>query len=311
MQAGPTILLYHRVRDVADDPLLLSVSPAHFDEHLSVIREWGTPVRLGEIVAGLVERRRLPKRAVVVTIDDGYVDLATEVAPALERHGVPATAYVTAAAVERGEPFWWDRITDAVIAPVSLPAELDLAVAGVAHRWEVDDQESPRWEHRRPWLLAELQRVLRPVPPGERDAAVARVEAWADHRPDPAPRTTVTPDQLQALADGGLVEVGAHTVSHAQLSALGADAQEAEIAGGKSALESVLDRPVTTFAYPYGGREDYDAVSVATARRVGFTSACANVAGRVTRRSDRFELPRVHVPDGDGDTLARRLRALR
>ena len=312
MRTGATILLYHRVRDVADDPLQLSVSPAHFDEHLQVVREWGTPVALAELVTAVAERRRPLKRAVAITVDDGYADLVTAVASALERHEVPATAYVTADAVERGEPFWWDRVTEAVTGPEALPDELELVVGPSTHRWVVDGRRpAPRWEHSRGWLLAELQRVLRPARVQDRSAAVARIEAWSGHRPDPGARPTVTAEQLRELAGGGLVEVGAHTVSHAQLSALDADAQEAEIAGGKIALEAVLDRPVASFAYPYGGRDDYDAVSVATARRAGFTSACANVVGRVTRRSDPFELPRVHVPDGDGDTLARRLHGLR
>lgn len=311
MRTGATILLYHRVRDVADDPLLLSVSPAHFDEHLAAMREWGTPVALRDVVAAVTGRHRLPKRAVAVTIDDGYADLATEVAPALERHGVPATAYVTADAVQRGEPFWWDRITEAVTGPAILPGELELTVGTTTRRWAVDGRvPAPQWEHSRPWLLAELQRVLRPAARRDRDEAVASVEAWAGHCPDPDQRPTVTPEQLVALAAGGVVEVGAHTVTHPRLSDLDIGEQEREIAGGKAALEAVLDRPVTAFAYPYGGRDDYDAVSVATARRVGFTSACANVAGRVRRRSDPFELPRVHVPDGDGEALARLLHDL-
>ena len=308
MRTGATILLYHRVRLVADDPLLLSVSPAHFDEHLAAMREWGTPVPLADVAAAVSGGRRLPKRAVAVTFDDGYADLTTDVAPALERHGVPATAYVTADAVERGEPFWWDRITEAVTVPAELPSELELTVGTTTHRWAVDGQvPAQQWEHSRPWLLAELQRVLRPAARSDRDEAVARVEAWAGHRPDPDQRPTVTPEQLVALAAGGLVEVGAHTVSHPRLADLDAGEQEREIAGGKAVLEAVLDRPVATFAYPYGGRDDYDAVSVATTRRVGFTSACANVVGRVRRRSDPFELPRVHVPDGDGEALARLL----
>ena len=42
-------------------------------------------------------------------------------------------------------------------------------------------------------------------------------------------------------------------------------------------------------------------------RRAGFTAACANIRGLVTRRSDAYELPRFHVSDFDGPRFERRL----
>jgi hypothetical protein len=35
--------------------------------------------------------------------------------------------------------------------------------------------------------------------------------------------------------------------------------------------------------------------------------ACANVEGRANAAADPFQLPRLHVDDVDGETLARRL----
>lgn len=299
-------MLYHRVAAVDADPLELAVSPAHFDEHLTVLRRWGTPVSLASMVASVRGGKRLPRRAVALTVDDGYADLVSEVAPALERHGVPATAYVTTGAVE-GERFWWDRVAAAVTEPAALPDLLSLDVAGSHHRWEVHGgrSDSP-WEGSRPWLLAELQRVLRAVSAPACLDAVASVEAWSGvSAPGHVVRPTVTADGLRELASGGLVEVGAHTHTHPRLSDLSAEAQSSEIVGNKAHLEEVLERPVTSFAYPYGGSGDYDSTSVACARSAGFTSACTNVPGRVTRRSDPFELPRVHVSDCDGDGLER------
>jgi peptidoglycan/xylan/chitin deacetylase (PgdA/CDA1 family) len=114
---------------------------------------------------------------------------------------------------------------------------------------------------------------------------------------------------VRALAAGGLVEVGAHTVSHARLSAIPAAVQRDEITGSKRTLEETLGRSVTSFAYPFGGPEHYSADSVALVKEAGFARACSTSPGLVQRDSDVFQLPRVIVNDCDGDAFEARLRA--
>jgi peptidoglycan/xylan/chitin deacetylase (PgdA/CDA1 family) len=62
-------------------------------------------------------------------------------------------------------------------------------------------------------------------------------------------------DELMVLSNDGLVNVGAHTLSHIVLAAQPLQVQQSEIAGSKALLEQILGRPVAA-AYPYGGRED-------------------------------------------------------
>ena len=68
------------------------------------------------------------------------------------------------------------------------------------------------------------------------------------------------------------MEIGAHTVSHPHVDELGGDALEQEIAGSKQALETMLEAPVASFAYPHGS---YDGRSRAAVIRAGFRSAAA------------------------------------
>jgi peptidoglycan/xylan/chitin deacetylase (PgdA/CDA1 family) len=98
-------------------------------------------------------------------------------------------------------------------------------------------------------------------------------------------------------------------VTHPRLAALAPAAQQREIADGKTQLEALLERPVVSFAYPYGHPWDYDAASVAAVRSLGFESACSNFPGRVERRTDRFQLPRFPVEGWDGDAFERHLTA--
>jgi peptidoglycan/xylan/chitin deacetylase (PgdA/CDA1 family) len=103
------ILLYHRVAELESDPQQLAVTPARFEEHLRVLRAACTPVALAD-VPRLLRARKLPKRPVAVTFDDGYRDNLHEAKPLLERHGVPATVFVASGYVGRGTEFWWDEL---------------------------------------------------------------------------------------------------------------------------------------------------------------------------------------------------------
>jgi peptidoglycan/xylan/chitin deacetylase (PgdA/CDA1 family) len=67
------IFCYHRVNDQVSDPTGLTVTPAHLDEHLEVLRRIGHPMSLRAIADALASGRP-PRRGFAVTFDDGYAD---------------------------------------------------------------------------------------------------------------------------------------------------------------------------------------------------------------------------------------------
>jgi peptidoglycan/xylan/chitin deacetylase (PgdA/CDA1 family) len=66
----------------------------------------------------------------------------------------------------------------------------------------------------------------------------------------------LTGPQLVELSRLPLVELGAHAVRHRRLDELAAEEIRREVTGSKAALEGLIQRPVTSFAYPHGA---YDA----------------------------------------------------
>jgi len=70
-------------------------------------------------------------------------------------------------------------------------------------------------------------------------------------------------------------EVGSHTLTHPKLTKLRPTEADHEITAGKSTLEDIIGKPVTSFCYPYGA---YDLSHVEMIRQAGFR------VGRTTRR---------------------------
>ena len=96
--------------------------------------------------------------------------------------------------------------------------------------------------------------------------------------------------EVRELQQYGM-EIGAHTLTHPDLTRLSRERVEAEVRGSKEFIEEMLGTPVVSFCYPYGY---CDAQSRDVVRR-HFSSACSGRLGLVTRKSDRYALERVEA----------------
>ncbi|MCF8063096.1 MAG: polysaccharide deacetylase family protein [Deltaproteobacteria bacterium] len=87
------ILCYHRFGKKKDGPL--SVSEAAFARQMAFLADNGYhAIGLGELLDFLNYRRALPKKSVVITIDDGYRSAYDIAYPILRRHGFTAALFV-------------------------------------------------------------------------------------------------------------------------------------------------------------------------------------------------------------------------
>src|SRR3989344_9177680 len=63
-------------------------------------------------------------------------------------------------------------------------------------------------------------------------------------------------EQLKEIAKSGLVEIGAHTVRHYALRGLNPETAKYEVEQSKKDLETLLNIPIVSFAYPDGSFDD-------------------------------------------------------
>jgi peptidoglycan/xylan/chitin deacetylase (PgdA/CDA1 family) len=93
------VLLYHHVGPARPGTSpWLTVSDHRFGAQLRRLRGWGwRTIGAEEVAAWLLDGRPLPRRAMVITFDDAYADLAKTAFPLLERAGFRATVFVPTA----------------------------------------------------------------------------------------------------------------------------------------------------------------------------------------------------------------------
>src|SRR3972149_2982228 len=100
------LLMYHRVVNLESDPPSLCVSPSNFTEQLEFLKKFCHPVSLQQLVKSL-DKKGLPRRAIAVTFDDGYVDNLYNAKPLLESFDIPATVFLTTGYIGQNHEFWW------------------------------------------------------------------------------------------------------------------------------------------------------------------------------------------------------------
>lgn len=314
------VLMYHRVAEADSDPLMLCVKPSHFAEHLEVIKKGYTLMHAGKLAQGVLHNE-MPRRTVAVTFDDGYADNLYNAKPLLERCGAPATVFVVTSQIGQAREYWWYELERLFLHPGPLPAKLEMRIGETSYTWDLGgnafdetgiserhvNRQSPHVKHpdARRIAFEAIQRMLVSALPEERERVLADLRKWkgSEAKPRDACRS-LTREEVLELARGELVEIGAHTVTHANLAVLPVALQKPEIFRSKSVLDDILGQSVAGFAYPYGS---YTQESVDLVKGAGFHFACTVHPGVIEPSDDCFQLPRMTVEDWDGEEFSRRL----
>jgi len=102
------------------------------------------------------------------------------------------------------------------------------------------------------------------------------------------------------------IEFGAHTMNHVDLTKVEVAEARQEIEGSREALEDILGKKVTAFAYPYGSVNETVKELV---KKAGFKYGIATVIGPLAIHEDTFNIRRIVThPDTNLSRFARKVK---
>jgi peptidoglycan/xylan/chitin deacetylase (PgdA/CDA1 family) len=296
LRPGPIILGYHRVARTEWDPQYLCVSPENFEAQIELLLERAAPLSLQALRRGMEDDSR-PDKAFVITLDDGYQDSLEVAAPILEKHGVPATVFVTTGMI--GKPFWWCEVQHLVESAPTLPAEIAVEFAGCRFRW-IRKADGPRARAR---LIQSVGDFFRKLPFEIQDDALARVRAaFGTTSENHSGICAMSEEQVAALAASDHVEVGSHMVTHTSLNQLPDACQRSEMRDSRSVLERIIGKRVESFSYPNGR---LNGLSLRLAAESGYSAGCTSREELVHSNCNPLRLPRIWAGDWSAQQFSR------
>ncbi|HEU5209062.1 MAG TPA: polysaccharide deacetylase family protein [Longimicrobiales bacterium] len=291
------ILVYHRIADCTWNPFNTCVAPKNFEEHLTVLRKFGSPATAKAIAQAGIAARQSATR-IAVTFDDGYRDNVDVARPILEAHDFPATIFICNNAVLRRIPYYWDEATSILDEQATPP---NTSVACGNRHWDMHGDLTVRQK-----VYVEFCSTLNHSTVAARNDAIVSLRQVAVTREEEA-NLLLTVDEIVALGADRLLTLGAHTLDHAWLPNESAEAQLYQLQQSRLELEEVVGRPIVEVAYPYGR---FDSTTSAAAKLAGYAFAYTTVRHRVRPGVHPMEIPRIVVPNVDGDGFEYFLREM-
>ncbi len=277
------ILMYH---GVTDQPLPVynwcHMPLCEFSEQMAFLAATYHPLPLSEVAERMADGRPLPDLTVCITFDDGFRNNLTNALPVLRKHSIPCTVFVSTALPDTGQPPWPEQVFSAIIhtnKPCMKFGGNTLSLASTADRVTT---------------YYALMRVLKPLPPAEREAEQASALRQLSGGPADPAFATMTWPEITEFARNDLVRIGSHGHTHEILTLCTPERQKDELARSRNALRERLGY-CDMLAYPNGNHSH----SVRQmSRELGYLAAVATEHRLVSPGDDLFALNRLGIGAG-------------
>jgi len=270
-----SILMYHRIIKSDDqkvyDPNLISASPKNFEQQIKYLS------RNYNIISP-VDLYNLPKKAVMITFDDGYFDNFKYAYPILKKYQVPAVLFPTVSFVGQTILPWWDQVA-------YLCSKAKLGKYKVKHLGSIIIGKTS---------VEAIQEKLKTLSENKKQAAINDMSK--------AFKVKMKNDQLfiswsEAVSMKNIF-FGAHTINHPILTRISPHDAESEISESIETVSAKTGQKINIFAYPNGHQPDMNKVIDNLLKMNGIKHAMTCIYG--TNPVLSFRLKRLGIePDDD------------
>ncbi len=257
------VLMYHRVGSPGIGDPTLRVDPGLFRKHMGILKDFDV-LSMDRFLLHLKAEKPFPPRSVLVTFDDGYLDLKENAYPVMKELGIPGTVFIVPRFADSPDAMpWWDILHYAL----------------KKHRSIKTSKGTLSFNR-----IAEARRILKKLRRSEIDSILSFFSRET-------PRSKVFMDWKDLKACQDVFSYGSHTMTHVILPNEEADVASEELVLSRKTIARRLSS-CRSLAYPDGGFVRETAVS---AKKAGYEAAFTTRIGFVTTECDRMMIPRVYV----------------
>ena len=227
---------------------------------------------------GRIDGERIP---LLITFDDGYRTLHSQVYPVLKAMNIPAVVFLPTALIGDNTMLWTDQIDWAY----ARTAKEEIRVPGTE-----DTVQLLRTEQEKRQASIVSKRILKSLPDGERRIVKNSLLESLDVDSLPI-RQMMTWDEVREIR--GTITPAAHSHTHPIMSRLEPGQVDAEVRTCRDTIEKETGVSPTLFAYPNGELDDFNERCQSSLQRHGFIAAFTTCSGANGAQANPFALARM------------------
>lgn len=205
-----------------------------------------------------------------LTIDDGWISTYKIIFPLLKKYGIPASIFVSPRFCKEGKNFWY----------MDLPyCNKDLITNELIQRKIFSSEISNH----------PIELILKEIPI---DLVYEIIEKYKSQ--SGIQKKVVGINELIEMDKSGLIEIGAHTITHPILSMENDERSFGEIKSSVIELENMLQHKIISFAYPNGLYGiDYSEREIEYVKSCGIKLAYSVTPGIISQDNNPLSIPRI------------------
>lgn len=293
---GRSVPIFSVHRLELDANITNGITPEHLRNCLNFLRREGYQlVSLEDLILALLNHATLPDKAVVFTMDDGFIEQADVTASIFIEFDCPLTFFVITDMIDQA--MWpWDAKVSWIInntAKTSLKIELPDESINLDIT-DSDSRNTARQKIRD--IIKELDAETLPAIMHQ----LARAAEIAVPSTAPPPYQALNWNTARSLERKG-IRFAPHSRTHRILSKLSGETAREEITVSWEALQRELSNPVKLFCYPTGRMFDFGPREISYLQEAGFLGAASSLPGIVDLNDHAehqiFSLPRISLPN--------------
>lgn len=278
-----TILLYHGVTNTTscgvENFSKKHIQADNFEKQMKYLSMNKHVTTLREIAANP------DMHAVAVTFDDAYKNVHDVALPILKKYNIPATFFISTGFVGKNRLFWTDKLEHMInYAKVN---KLNIQLG----KFDIDTIEN------KIQTLICIKQQIKLMNIRERHNIIKEIleQTGITECNNIENYKTLSWNDVEALDEQPMYEVGGHGTNHETLSMIQKDTYKYEIQNCIEALEQHLHRKIDLFSYPEGQEEHFNNDIISYLKSLGISICPTAIYGANKKNDDPFHLKRIMI----------------
>lgn len=282
------ILGYHSIQDIPSKSSLgigngNIHSPDVFCEQMQLISEYYNPVTLDDLEMYLKGIYELPRRAIIVTFDDGFIDNYNIALPIMDKYNIKAAFFLTVGAIENRISPWYYVLRKMFYETKKENWKENYCDKSWSLIHDVDKRKA----------FLHASSTCAKMTEGRQLDYLKTIEKALDIRASFSDEIMMTWDHAKDVISRGHI-IGSHTISHPNLAYINKQELYAEMFQSKKIIENNLCNSVNHFSYPHPIMDPHcNKQTISVSEEIGYRTALTTIPGYVRKGDNPLKLCRM------------------